>query len=240
MQSERTCLRVPRRAPPPTSLRRLLVPLGLGLGLFVRAANADTPSLPSIAAEHVSRHAPSDTEFARRRIELSPAGLRVRERAGGDDLEMIQDFVAKRLWFVDRRRGISHELPAELWSSPPPDDGAVPTGGLLGTEPCAGHARRAGRRGEWRGRRVESWRCLDAGGETIAREFLDRRHGIVVRRQTADGLVDELRDVRAREFDTGHFSPPPRSRAVGAREFARGAPAIGPFDERAPGAVSAR
>lgn len=197
--------------------------------------------LPSLTAVHVRRHEPSEIELARARVELSPLGLRVRLDGGGGPLEIVQDFVGERLWFIDLDRSVAHRLAfanADEASVPSPvEDSVIASGiGFLGSEACGGGASRDDGEGHWRGRAVDAWLCLDASGETTAIELIDRVHGIVVFRRTPEGIVDELRDIRPMRFATDHFSPPSRFRAIDERELFHGAPAIGQFHEREDGA----
>ena len=251
-----------RRAPRPSPLH---VPLALlcaalaACGPSFSGARADD-ALPSLVAEHVRRHVPSGTHAPSRRVELSPAGLRVRERTARGDVEIVQDFAHGRLWFVDRGRRVAHAAPTDVPPGTPPgtttgtphdaagERGAPGRGGeppiapsasgFLGTRPCGGGASEPVGAGRWRGRRVRAWRCLGPDGARVATELLDVGHGVVVRRETPDGWVDELRDVRPARFAPGHFAPPADHRRVGAHELMRGVPALGSFDE-ASGAADA-
>ena len=217
----------------PPFLACCLVAAGSGL-----AANPESPfpALPSIVAEHVRLHVPSDTELARVRVELSSAGLRATESGRDTDLEIVQDFIGERLWFVDRARRVAH-APALLDDG---GDGAAggdtplvdpDHGSFLGVEPCGSEVPRGAGSGSWRGRTVDVWRCPDTDASIAAIVFVDREHGLVVRRETADGIVDELRDVRPMRFAPGHFVPPARFRRIDERELLRGAPTIGDFRE---------
>ena len=193
-----------------------------------RAADA---APPSITAVHVRHHVPSGTELVRVRLELSPEGFRGTERANGRRLEIVQDFAAERLWFVDRSRRVAHEVDLDGLASGASEPAAPAASGLLGTTPCAGRAAHALGDAVHHGRTVSGWECRDVDGERTALEWMDVAFGIVVRRRTPDGIVDELRDVRERTFGAGHFSPPSRFRDVDARELVRGAPALAPFEE---------
>jgi len=203
------------------------------------AAAAGRPpasSLPSIVAEHVRLHGASGIEFARVRIELSPDGMRLRARRSRSDLEVIQDFVGDRLWFVDRNRRVVHALDrsdAEVSGAVTLPDDPFSRGSFLGTVPCAGGPSRRDGGGQWRGRDVDVWQCRDVDDAPLAIEFMDREHGIVVRRATLAGYVDELRDVRSMRFPPNHFAPSTRFRPVEEGELLRGAPPIADFDEDA-------
>lgn len=222
--------------------RRRAVPLILFCALLVLVAVASSGAragerdaeLPSISAEHVRRHAASGFEIARVRVELSRDGLRVRERADGHDVEVVQDFAAGRLWFVDRTRAVAHEV---VFARTDGVDAVTvervaTSGGFLATAPCEGAIARELGEIVWRGRATTLFLCVDEDGESRSAELLDRALGIVVRRQTRSGTIDELQDIRPVTFAAGHFAPPSRFRRVDARELIRGAPAIGAFDER--------
>ena len=203
-----------------------------------RSRAADT-KLPSLVAEHFRHHVPSGTELVRVRIELSPDGFRATERANGRQLEIVQDFVAERLWFVDRRRRVAHEVDLDELASGASEPNLPAASGLLDTTPCAGGVARSLGDAVHHGRAPSpppppppsGWECRSANGERIALEWMDVALGIVVRRRTPDGIVDELRDIRELAFGAGHFSPSSRFRDVDERELVRGAPALAAFDE---------
>lgn len=249
------------RSPDPWPVRSLslslVLPLVLGTANAVaQSLPAETVdpdpdrsrrTLPSVVAEHVARHEPSGIELGRARLELAPEGLRARRDGAGGALELLQDFVDGRVWLIDHRRGVSHALAPVDLADPDADadtvgDASLPSpwtgSGLLGPRPCAGRPSRALGTGRWRGRRVSAHRCLaeraggaSGGTASVAIELVDREHGIVVYRRDANGRVDALQGLRAARFPASHFVPPARLRAVDAREFALGAPALGTFDE---------
>ena len=218
---------------PCTALQALALSLIVLTGVVapVERSRADAANLPSITAEHVRRHVPSGTELVRVRLELAPDGFRATERANGRRVEIVQDFAAGRLWFVDRSRRVAHEVDLDELASDASEPGVPVASGLLDTTPCAGSTARALGNAVHHGRAVSGWECLDADGERSALEWKDVALGIVVRRRTPDGVVDELRDIRERTFGSGHFSPPSRFRDVDERELVLGAPALVPFDE---------
>lgn len=88
---------------------------GEGVGATSRAdrtpSEVESTSVPSIAARHVTYHEPSGTPLGERRIELSPAGMRVRGMGDEAAHEMLQDFSAERAWLIDHERRVVLELP---------------------------------------------------------------------------------------------------------------------------------
>lgn len=218
-------------APPIVPARRAAPSL---LALVLAAASpAGLPApperpLPSIVAEHVAWHAPSGNELLRARVELAPEGLRVSRDGADGALEIVEDFVGGRAWLIDGRRRVAYAL--ALTDASPGTVTSARTG-LLDTRPCARGAARALGGGRWRGREVQLHSCLGPDGESLAIERVDREHGIVVRRDAADGRVDELRGLRARRFAPGHFVPHASLRAVDDVEFFVGTPELGRYDE---------
>lgn len=187
-------------------------------------------SLPSISAVHVRHHEPSDVELLRADIEYSRSGLRVRQRDSGAALEMIQNFDSGQAWLVDGERRIAHELPLEddvSVGSGEPEPGAS----FLGSVPCEPAAARADGQGSWRARDVDAFTCLDDDGAGIAVEFIDREFGMVVYRRSTSGRVDELRNIRRRQYAAGHFEPAARYRLVDKREMFNGVPEIEAYVE---------
>ena len=229
--------------------RQPILLLALPLLAAVGASNAAAASPPGISAIHVTLHEPSGTELARARLELSAAGLRVRQQGADGRMEVVRDFAAERLWLVDRERAVTHEVAPEGVpdtignASDGSANAAHADAGLMATTPCAERERHREGQGRWRGQSIELWRCLDAQGETESVEMFSLEWRLVVRVSAPDGRVEELRDIRARDYAPGHFHPAARLREVDKLEFFFGAPEIGLFDERAassPAAEAAR
>jgi len=191
---------------------------------------AEASRLPSIEGEHVRLHAPSGVELLRARIELSSDGLRSRRLNDDTPLEILQSFEEAMVWFVDRDRGIAHQLVSSSIEESD-DDSWTPTTGFLGTDACGGGRQREEGSGRWRGRRVDAVSCLDELDRVHAIELVDANYRIVILRRTPDGLVDELRDIRPRRYPPGHFTPRSRFRVVGVRELIHGTPQLPAFAE---------
>ena len=196
------------------------------------ALKEEASTLPSLSARHIRFHEPSERELLRADIDLSPHGLRVRQAVHGErHREMLQDFTGNSAWLIDRKRSIAHRLPL---SEEEGDAALLPAGGasFLSQQAC-GQLLQAekGSTGVWRGRSVQAWRCRDDTEEIVAIEFIDQDYGIVVYRRTIDGLVDELRDLKDRDFSGEHFKLQKGLRAVGKQEFFGGAPKISTYQE---------
>ena len=215
--------------------------------------------LPSIGARHVTVHEPSGTTLRDVEIELSPAGLRVRDSGPEGSNEMLQDFVGERAWLIDRRRKVVLELPffdapnsigegASTNPEPGPSDDPPSTaeqtpdrnaddtsvrGGFLGREPCLDRDARAEGNGTWRSRPVDVYSCLGADGRSVeAVEFIDHEFPVVIYREDGDGRIDSLQDLRSRVYGESHFVPEATLRPVREHEYFFGAPPIGSFEER--------
>ena len=189
-------------------------------------------TLPSLSARHIRRHEPSDRELIRADVAISPDGLRVRQAVQGDrHREMLQNFNSNESWLIDHKRSVAHRLPLEDDMS---DDISHPGEGasFLSTAPCGAWltAENAGR-GQWRGRNVDTWYCKNADGETEAIEFVDRIYGIVVYKRTADGLIDELSDLKERAFSEDYFRPDTTLRSVDRHEFFGRIPSLKRYKE---------
>lgn len=200
--------------------------------LAIPEAEAEASTLPSLSAIHVRVHEPSGRELLRADIELSPQGFRVRQAVQGErHREMLQDFASDNAWLIDHRRSVAHRLPL---AEEPSDTGLLPGDGasFLSQKACGRllNAEEKGK-GVWRGRSVRAWRCKDDAGDIAAIEFIDSVYGIVVYRQTVDGQIDELRNLKERQFGVGHFTPDSDMRMVSKQEFFGGAPEIPAYQE---------
>jgi len=233
---------IARAASPHPSRRRALLVGTLSLSVAMVgppvAGAVVSTSPPSISARHVVLHEPSRIELARARLEFSSAGLRVRQQGADGMMELVRDFAGKRLWLIDRERSVVHEVPLENALHEVVTTVGVGRGLMAGV-PCAGRENRLEGQGSWRGQAVELWRCLDSRGATESVEMFGLEWHLVVRVSTPDGRVEELRDIRARDYGPAHFHPAARLREVDKLEFFFGAPEIGLFDDRAatPGAA---
>lgn len=187
--------------------------------------------LPSISARHVRFHEASGRRLMDATIDLSPDGLRVRQRIGAASLEMIQDFNLGKAWLVDGDRRIAHELPEGVVTEPDMLEHGAVTGTFLGQTPCALGTPLHSANGKWRGRRVAIYHCLDDDSSVSAIEFLDAEFGLIAYRKSAAGFVDELRNLKFRKHAEEKFSPPSHFRSVDKRELFHGAPALGVFKD---------
>lgn len=161
-------------------------------------------------------------KVVRARVMYGREGIR-RESAGhgqGPRAVAILNFKQRKAWFVAPEREIYVEAPGA-------DQPGVETGdmrqGVLSAVPCQAHGegRRTGSRTH-AGRRVEVWSCSGTGAGGQVLQYYDPELGLVVRQETADGHVEELREIRTGEQDSALFAPPRDFRKTSLRELFTG------------------
>ena len=231
--------------------------LTLAAALGAQAAPADVPTRPAtdadrvgarpvatglartgFIAEHVVRDPEDGLVRQLTRVEFSVHGRRITQIGGAGQRLVINDDL-QRLWMIDRRRRVVHEVPLVARADAPSNDGARPDaapaarpGSAFDLAPCEGATVADPRDSTWRGRPVTLARCTDARGETLSVQAFDPEAGVVVRVERADGTVEELRGIEPLAFGPEHFVPSPALREVGIEELLRGAPAVARYEER--------
>ena len=107
------------------------------------------------------------------------------------------------------------------------EDNKRTAGGILSTRPCLGYDAVKSKTAEWNGLAVTVWQCRKAQ-EELATHYYSELYGIVVKEETRDGVVQELRNLQVAdrvnlmtlaEGVTGEFVPLSSYRHVTINEF---------------------
>lgn len=200
------------------------------------------PSIPSgsFSARYQYRHEPSGKLLDSALLLVSEYGLRVDQGIDSSEKSLIVNQHEGKVWFVDRQRKISHEVPVQsvfgVDKMHSPEAGSSPdmAGKLLNTvmlsdvahfDLCADMDALYAGQGHWKGRELQVWDCMQ-DDQLIKTLLFDNQLDMVVRSTTNDGFVSEYTEFRFRRLQNSSFKPPKNYRAVTLFEFMRKRPQL--------------
>jgi hypothetical protein len=157
---------------------------------------------------------------------LSEHGIRSEmqsTRFGNEKIVFIQNHQTGQEWLADPGRRAYSELPrgGQVKSYKDTDDEQQYLIGILANRPCAGV------NGDKQSTRVVGdselsvWRCSDEHGRTYLQHF-STLLGMVVRQETHDGWVSELRDITFVKNSLDYFKPSKDYREISLSELIMG------------------
>lgn len=197
-------------------------------------------ALTGFIAEHVVRDPEDGLIRQLTRVEFSVHGRRITQLGGAGERILINHDL-ERLWLIDRRRRVVHQVPltvgtdargsgsdAEVRSA---SQDARP-GHVFDLSPCSEAVQLDAIATTWRGRPVTLARCVDGDGTLLSTQTFDAEAGVVVRIERTDGGVEELRGIEPLSFGPDHFLPSPTLREVGVEELLGGAAPVARYEER--------
>ena len=189
-------------------------------------------------AEHVVRDPEDGLIRQLTRVEFSVHGRRITQIGGAGERLVVNDDL-QRLWMVDRRRRVVHEVPlvrsVDGASSSATDVAATPAarpGNVFDLALCTHADVTDPGDATWRGRAVVRADCAGADGEVLSVQSFDPDAGVVVRVERADGTVEELRGIEELAFGPDHFVPSASLREVSIEELLGGAAPVARYAER--------
>jgi len=177
----------------------------------------------TISADIVELIAGREVPERRMRFWMNSQGLAMEiEGVPGKSPHLVHlfNYKEKKSWVVSPEGRRYCELPKQE------DDERI-VGGILSTRPCLGYDSLKSRTVEWSGLTVTVWQCRKAQ-ETLATHYYSELYGIVVKEETRDGAVRELRNLQVAdkvklmtlaEGITGEFEPTQNYNNVTMNEF---------------------
>jgi hypothetical protein len=160
------------------------------------------------------------------RLLLSEYGIRFEAqvtRSGNERIIFIQNHQTGQEWLADPGRRVFSELPggSQLDRGKDAIDNQLYPIGILANRPCAGvSADKQSTRvvGE---SELNVWRCNDGHGRTYLQHF-STLLGVVVRQETHDGWINELRDITLVKNSLDYFKPSKDYREISLSELIMG------------------
>jgi len=171
------------------------------------------------------------------RIQFAEAGMRTTNLASGSEkpfLITIQNFKTEQSWIASPGRLYYAELPVTGDSQPVAPGKEIedlPFLGILSNKPCQGMEGQKLDEREVKGTRLTVWKCRHAeSGETYLQHY-STLLGVVVRQESGEGQILELRDINLDPPGAAAFKPSELWREVTLEEFFTGVPALPEYEE---------
>lgn len=161
------------------------------------------------------------------RLLLSEHGMRTEKISSKNkniNLVIIQNYQTGQEWLMDPGRRIFSELPQvrhrkDLKVS---DNNQAPLLGVLTKQPCAGMAGEKQSVNAIDSSKLSTWRCSDKLGRIYLQHYSSLL-GTVVRQESEDGQISELKDIAFIDDSPEHFKPANTLQEVALDEFILGA-----------------
>jgi len=198
----------------------------------VSAQAAELTTIPSITADRIKRDSRTGEIRSVDWLQLSPAGLRVRQTGIANNYEYLQSFTDDKLWLLDKARKLFTELeprddPDSVNQNPMISDfvasvGETPQSSLIAIEPCIDLDAEFQGQAKWRAQQVRVYTCHFAEGELYSKLFFSEKWGLVVREERVDQTTDEVVNIKDVDYGSGHFVPPNYYRKTDFQELVTG------------------
>ena len=196
------------------------------------AAIDSDSTLPSLTANYQLRHEPSQELLARFRIMIGEDGLRIDQHGEGAKGSIILNNHLDKMWLLDRRLEIFHQVPLQLKTVENSSDiSAVnevsgeesesPTeyfASFIQLEPCGGMISERLQDTEKTSSNIQLWQCR-IDGNLVEKQWFDVDYGFVVRSESFDGIVATITDIRKIPQAAGYLEPPSNYRLVSLQEI---------------------
>ncbi|MCU7863646.1 MAG: hypothetical protein KZQ92_06680 [Candidatus Thiodiazotropha sp. (ex Lucinoma borealis)] len=180
-----------------------------------------------------NRH--SNKTMRRTRLVLSGRGMRsegLSPQLGESQLVFIQNYQTGREWLANPVRHIFSELPEgrPVGKRDATVDDQETSWGVLLNRPCIGmtaeklSARAVGET------ELSVWRCTDSRGQAHLQHY-STLLGVVIRQETGDGQISELREIALTDDSPGNYEPSSLWREVSLGEFVNGVPMLPDYDD---------
>lgn len=158
-------------------------------------------------------------------VALSPSGMRVTDV--NTQSEVIKNFVLNRVWMLNQKLKVQHEVDVEEFSTQFPELKSILVGlrgktNILGRKPCAHW--NGSYQGErvWKGRVVQEWECNEDSGFLVSKQFYDIRVGLVIKVETTSGDTEELRNINESQAVLDVYLPEEHFNSVSLEEILTG------------------
>ena len=167
-------------------------------------------------------------------VSMSPKGMRSRSADG--EAEVVKNFGEHRVWMLNLKRKIKHEVDVQAFEQQFPDLtkfllGVETQSNVLGSEPCSDfNAEYVGER-DWRGQTVGEWLCKNDDGTSNNVQFYSDRWQFVVRVEFPDQNVEEAVNIREKEFDAVLFHASSELESVDLDYFLDGVKKLEKFEK---------
>jgi hypothetical protein len=214
-----------------------MVIISAGVSVNIAGANNDSvvidtvSTLPSLTANYQLKHEPSQELLARFRIMIGENGLRIDQQGEGAKGSVILNSRLDKMWLLDRRLKIFHEIPLQLKTVESSSDistvneengeeGESPAeyfASFIQLEPCVGMNSERVLESEKTSSSMQVWHCSLAG-EFVEKQWFDIDYGFVVKSESFDGLVATITDIREILKVSEDFVPPSNYRLVSLQE----------------------
>ncbi len=193
---------------------------GFALALALYSQTGNTADLSSFSARYIQTHLPSGKILVKADVDVSPVGLRMSQVDGA--VTYLLNRASAKLWFLHERAGLQHEIALHERDSTdryPVSDDLPP---LPRRRLCPDHFARKREQQDDATGEIETWECVDLFGKVRSIESRLTDSKLVVRAEIPGRLRVELRNIRQREFPSGHFLPPANYLATDAASVMRG------------------
>lgn len=182
-----------------------------------------------------NRHHPGLQQ--RSRVWVSKTGIRTvtySPRTGKPAFIYIQNFRTEQAWIAAPEKLYFAVLP----DVDTPDDGiqesmddSTPPPGILASKPCAGLVAEKLDERKVKQTTLTAWKCTDVQDGKVWLQHYSSLLGAVVRQESGEGEIFELREIKLEEPDEQKFVPSSLWRAVTLEEFFTGVPSLPVYEE---------
>lgn len=171
----------------------------------------------------------------RTRLVLSRRGMRsesLSPQPGEPGLVLIQNYQTGQEWLANPGMHIFSELSEgrPVGEHDIAVDNQEYSIGILLNRPCIGMTAKKQSTRAIGGTELSVWRCTDSRGQAHLQHY-STLLGVVIRQETGDGQISELREIALTDDSPGNYEPSSLWREVSLGEFVNGAPMLPDYDD---------
>ena len=178
-------------------------------------------NLPAtFTAQYQLKHQPSDEVIARYLVTMGDDGVRIDQRGQGASASIILNTRIDKMWLLDRRLNIAHEVPLQVKADFNESKMTGPEGfekfdqpdvieslaAFIQFQPCAGLIAKQIANTNGEPDNIQLWQC-SYGGDVIERQWFDASYGLVVRSDSFDGMQTTISNIQNVYVGAEYFSP---------------------------------